>query len=81
MIKYTPNKNILRHLLKIRKGPYRADQEYNFIREQVGQDYAMRTAFWRYYAGFVLYSPELLKQIPMGGYLFPPHLFDEEIMP
>lgn len=81
MIKYTASKAICARWAKIKSGPYVPNKEWNFIREQVGGDYQLYQAFYRCFDGFVLFSPVKLREVPMGGYLFPVNLFDVEVLP
>lgn len=78
MFKYTPKKATLAELRKIRKQPWVANREYNFIRSLVGGNYTMYLAIWRWFDGFVFYSPTRLSEVPLNGVLMPLELFDVE---
>jgi hypothetical protein len=80
MIKYTPSKQVLHTLRKIRKAPYVLDKEYRFIQSclPVGSNYTMHSTFSQWFDGFVFYSPVRLREVPLHGVLFPVSLFDEE---
>lgn len=79
MYKYTVRSDIVRYLLKIRRSP-KIDQEFHYVKSLVGADYMLNWVFRRQFIEFQFFSTERLQAVPMGGYLFPISLFDEEIV-
>ena len=79
MYKYTPDKNILRGLRKIRKEMYVNGKEYAYI-TQYAPTYSQYVSFSRNYDGFVFFSPVKLREVPLSGILFPVSIFTEEVL-
>lgn len=81
MIRYTPSKQILHTLRRIRKTPSAIrDKDYNFIQSclPAGADYTTHITFSKWFDGFVFYSPKSLQEVPLHGVLLPVSLFDAE---
>jgi hypothetical protein len=83
MFKYTPKKQILRDMQVARVGRW-WDKKYHKINEILQQygvtpDYILHSVFERQFKKVCFHSAKRVRHVPVGGYLFPVEMFQEEI--
>lgn len=76
MYRYTPNKQLLDELKKIKKSLYAHDKIWEFAGRYF-KTYSEKATFIHEWPQVELYSKVRLHKIPVRGYLFPLKLFDE----
>lgn len=75
MYKYTASAKLLETLNR-KKG----DARFWFLFSLAGSHYEVYSAIERWWSSVVFFSPKRLTHIPVGGYLLPAKLFDEEVV-